>query len=184
MKPFLLSILLFVCMTLTGSSQTIPPATADKAVVYFVRPTSLGFAINFSYFDSTQLIGRFNGPKYIRYECKPGRHLFWARSENRDFIEADLEAGKIYFIEAQVKMGAVKAAVKLKPLDPNDPEQMKKVLKLLGKKDPETFSQAELAGAETDLADAVARGMEKYQEEKSSGEPIDQLPSSLYYKPL
>jgi hypothetical protein len=28
-------------------SQEIPPAPADKAVVYFVRTSGLGFAINF-----------------------------------------------------------------------------------------------------------------------------------------
>ena len=50
--------------------QNIVPAPADKAVIYFVR-TEI-FVTNFSYFDSVKLIGRFNGPKYIRYECDPG----------------------------------------------------------------------------------------------------------------
>lgn len=72
--------------------QEIPPAPADKAVVYFVRTSGLGFAINFTYIDSVTLIAKANGTNYVRYECDPGNHLFWARSENRDFVEAELEA--------------------------------------------------------------------------------------------
>src|SRR5688572_28868858 len=116
MKTTILAIIVSFCFY-NATGQTLEPAPLNKAVVYFVRPTSIGFAINFSYFDSTQLIGKFNGPAYIRYECEPGKHLFWACSENRDFVEAEVEAGKIYFIEAAVMMGAVKAAVDLKPLD-------------------------------------------------------------------
>src|SRR5262245_4332351 len=122
----LFMLLVCVLVSATTFAQGITPAPDDKAVVYFVRTSSLGFAINFSYFDSTKLIGRFNGPKYIRYECAPGAHLFWGRSENRDFVEAEVEAGKIYFIEAIPKMGAMKAAIQLEPVDPNDPKKMEK----------------------------------------------------------
>src|SRR5258708_5671525 len=109
MKKFnvlLLLICVFNIHSIQLEAQEIPPAPEGKSVVYFVRSSSLGFAVNFSYFDSAALIGRFNGPKYIRYECAPGSHLFWARSENRSFVEAQLEAGKIYFIQAIPKMGA------------------------------------------------------------------------------
>lgn len=164
--------------------QGLSPAPADKAVVYIVRTSSLGFAINFSYFDSTQLIGRFNGPKYIRYECEPGTHLIWGRSENRDFIEADLEAGKIYFIEATPKMGAMKAAIELKPVDPNDAKKMEKILKLINKKPSQSFTEAELAADEKELGDAIVRGLEKYKEEKASGKVIAQLPKTMFYSKL
>jgi hypothetical protein len=182
MKHFLTFSALLLAFVLPAQAQTIEPAPADKAVVYFARPSSVGFAINFSYFDSTQLIGRFNGPKYIRYECEPGRHLFWARSENRDFVEADLEAGKVYFIEASVRMGAMKAAVALLPVDPNDPKAMKGILRLLGKQQSQSFTPQQLASSEKDLDDAVRRGMEKYKEEKAKGKKIAQLTRDMYYK--
>jgi hypothetical protein len=151
------SLLIFTILFFTYffcAAQVIPPAPSDKAVVYFVRTSSLGFAINFSYFDSTRLIAKFNGPKYFRYECEPGSHLFWARSENRDFVEAEVEGGKIYFIEAVPKMGGIKAGVALVPLNPNDEKKMDKVLKLLNKKSPETFTEEEIA-KETDSFDGV-----------------------------
>lgn len=105
----LLSILLLAPVFI--HAQGIQPPPPDKAVVYFVRSSSAGFAINFSYFDSTRLIGIFAGKGYFRYECEPGFHLFWARSENKDFVEAEVEAGKIYLIEAISQMGWVKAGL-------------------------------------------------------------------------
>ena len=90
-------------------AQTIKPAPTDKAVVYFVRASSLGALINFTYFDSSKVIGRFSGPKFLRYECEPGEHLFWARSENRDYIKGNLEAGKIYVIDVIPQMGSSKS---------------------------------------------------------------------------
>lgn len=152
----------------------------DRAVVYFARPSSLGFAINFSYFDSTKLIGKFNGPKYIRYECEPGIHLFWARSENRDFVEAEVEAGKIYFIEAIVKMGALKAGVELLPVDPNDEKRMKKILKLIGKKPSESFTVSELE-YDRDTG-VISRGIEKYKKEKEEGKINSRLEKSMYFR--
>ncbi len=171
--------LLFTSILLIG--QSLEPAPADKAVIYFTRTSTLGFAINFSYFDSTKVIGVFNGPKYIRYECEPGTHLFWARSENRDFVEAEVEAGKIYFIEALVKMGAVKAGVELQPIDPADTKSMNKIFKLLNKKPAESFTSQELQAEEARLQDAIIRGMEKYAEEKKKGKAIPQLKSSMFY---
>lgn len=162
-------------------AQEISPAPEGKAVVYFVRPSALGMAINFSYFDSTALVGRFNGPKYIRYECDPGKHLFWARSENRDFVEAELEAGKIYFIEAIVKMGAVKAAVNLDPVDPSNQKRMDKILKLLTKKPSESFTPEQLKKDLESLEDAVERGMEKYKADKASGKTFAQLTAAMNY---
>ncbi len=182
MKRQILVAVLFSIIADTAVAQAIEPAPPGKAVVYFARPSSLGFAINFSYFDSTALIGKFNGPKYIRYECEPGRHLFWARSENRDFIEAEVEAGKIYFIEAIVKMGAVKAAVKLNPINPNDPKKMSKILKMMTKKPSESFTIQELEAETKNLEDAIARGMEKYQEEKKKGKVNERLDKSMFYQ--
>lgn len=162
-------------------SQGINPAPENKAVVYFVRPSSMGFAINFSYFDSTKFIGKFSGNKYFRYECEPGVHLFWARSENKDFVEADVEAGKIYFIEALPKMGAVKAGVQLLPLDPNDPKGMKKIFKLVNEKPSESFTAEELEIEATSNKELIERGLEKYREYKAKGEIFERLERTMYY---
>lgn len=181
MKKSLLivTVLFFTCSFCAG--QEIAAAPADKAVVYFVRISSLGFAINFSYFDSTRLIAKFNGPKYFRYECDPGYHLFWVRSENKDFVEAEVEAGKIYFIEAVPTLGAIKAAVEFVPLDPTNEKKMNRVFKLLKKKSPETFTEEEIEKETKRFDDVIAKGMEKYKEDKEKGKKILQLEKTMNY---
>lgn len=180
-----LALIAFIFVSTFSLSQSpapeIPPTPADKAVVYFVRPSAMGFAINFTYFDSLQVIGRFNGPKYIRYECEPGKHLFWARSENKDFVEADIEAGKIYFIEALVKMGAIKAGVELSPVDPKDTKKMERILKLMSKKPSESFTKEQLETETKSFDDVIAKGFVKYNEDKKTGKGIKILDKTMFY---
>lgn len=161
--------LLLVSILITAHAQEIPPPSEGKAVVYFVRTSSMGFAINFSYFHNDQFIGKFNGPKYMRYECDPGEHIFWARSENRDYISADLEAGKIYFIEAIPTMGGLKAQVILDPVLPTDAKRIAKIKKLMAKKPSESFTAAELGPENERLKDVIASGLERYQEKLGEG---------------
>jgi hypothetical protein len=179
----LIALTSLICIFNFCRAQEIPPAPEGKAVVYFARTASMGFAINFTYFDSAAVIGRFNGPKYIRYECDPGRHLFWARSENKDFIEADLEAGKIYFVEAAVKMGAVKAGVELIPIDPKDTKKMERVFKLMKKKSSEQFTEQELQIEAKNYNDVIVRGLEKYADEQKKGKSSKRLERNMFYQP-
>ena len=174
---------LAISYTINSFAQdSLPPAPADKAVVYFARTNALGFAINFTYFDSATLIGKSNGANYIRYECAPGNHIFWGRSENRDYVEAELEAGKIYFIEAIPQMGAIKAGVKLEPVDPTSEKTMKRIWKLLNKKEPETFTPEELQEETRKLASVIERGLEQYQVEKNKGKKQARLEKNQFYK--
>jgi hypothetical protein len=166
-------------------SQGIAPPSNGKSIVYFVRPTSLGFAINFSYFDGASFIGKFNGPKYMRYECDPGEHLFWARSENRDFIVAELDSGKVYFIEAVPQMGALKAQVQLIPIDPKNPKNIKKMVKiekLIYKKPSESFTKDELTSETQKLQEPIEKSLEKYQESLSKGKKADRLEKGMFYE--
>lgn len=177
-NKILLLLILFMMNKLAVLSQdtlSVPPAPADSAVVYFVRTSSLGFAINFTYFDSAEVIAKCNGANYVRYVCTPGRHLLWGRSENKDFIEAELEAGKIYFIEATPLIGFIKAQIEIKPVDPMDKKVMKRIIKLLNKKQPETFTKEQLEKETVEFKDVIERGLDKYKEEKESGDKIKQL---------
>jgi len=62
------------------------------------------------------LIGLSQAKSYFAYECEPGEHLFIGRAENKRAVEADLEAGKSYYIITQVKMGAWKARMAFIPV--------------------------------------------------------------------
>lgn len=182
MKKIMIT-LAFLCSALLMShAQGITPPAEGKAVVYFARIAAVGALINFSFFDKDKFLGKFNGNNYLRYECEPGEHLFWATSENRDFITAELEAGKIYFLESVPRMGAMKAAVQLVPVDPKDAKKIGKIAKLVNKKAPKSLSEADLQAANNDLKEKIAGGLAKYKEEVAQGRKADRLEKTMFYE--
>jgi len=125
MKGYPKIILLVVFLLLTGcagSSQYMVKATPtagpapEKALVYFLRPSGMGFAVNFQIWDGDHFVGLSQAKSYFTYECDPGKHLFLGIAENRVAIEADLETGKSYYIGTNVKMGTWKARMDFTPV--------------------------------------------------------------------
>jgi len=181
MKNIALALFAFLLFSFT-TADGIKPPSEGKAVVYIARTSSLGILINFSYFDKDKFIGKFHGHGYIRYECEPGEHIFWAQSENRDFVTADLEAGKIYFIEAAAKMGGLKARVRLMPVNPaQDTKEMKIIESQVNKLDPETFTAEYLQTENEKWKEDIQKGLERFQELVSKQEKIERLNKDMYY---
>ncbi len=163
------------------SAQSLSSPAEGKAVVFFVRPSNLGTLINFSFFDKDRYIGKFNGGDYIRYECSPGEHLFWARAENRDFLVADLEAGRMYLVEAVPQMGAIKAGVRLAPILPDDAKRLNSALKLMDKKEPVTYPEDEMEAENERLQEIIAKGLAKYQEDLGQGIAFGRLERGMFF---
>ena len=146
-------------------ARTIKPAPADKAVVYFVRPSIMGIVSNFMFFDNDKVIGKFNAYKYLRYECEPGEHLFWAKSESMSFVKGNLEAGKIYVIDARSTMGPMTSGVRLVPIN-SAKYKMKKIKTLLAKTDPVVMSEEKLASLQKQTVDLIERGLNKAEKKE------------------
>lgn len=91
-------------------------AGAGEAIVYFMRPASLGLAINFYAFVDETLIGVTKGNTYTYGVVPAGEHIVWSTSGNVTAIKVTLEAGKTYYFEQKVKMGGIKARVSLIPM--------------------------------------------------------------------
>ncbi len=171
-------------------SQDLKTPSEGKSLVYFVRSSSVGFLINFKYFDGEQYLGKFNYGKYLAYECEPGKHLFWSKSENIDYLEAELEAGKVYIIDSEPQMGAIKAAVKLVPFDnnQNNYKNLKKyerkkesILESISKLKEYTITAEDLEESKKDLEDVVKRSMEKYTKRKAKGDVFTSMPANGNY---
>ncbi|MBI5409534.1 MAG: hypothetical protein HZA14_09245 [Nitrospirae bacterium] len=115
-----ISIIMTACAGSSGymkPSQSLLNPTTDKALVRFMRPSGMGYAVNFNIWDGEKVIGNSVAKAQFDYLTDPGKHLFVAISENQEFLEANLEAGKTYYIITQVKMGAWKARVGLVPVN-------------------------------------------------------------------
>jgi len=118
-------------MTIPAFSQGFTPPAEGKAAIYFVRVSDYGALVSFEYFHNKEFIGIFKGKNYMRFEYPAGEHLFWASSEDKEFVKCDLKAGESYMVLVNIEMGAWKARVGLEPLDPkNDAfERAKNVVK-------------------------------------------------------
>ena len=88
---------------------------------------------------------------------------------------ADLEAGKIYFIEAVPQMGDLKAQVQLVPIAPTDSKRIEKIKKLMAKKPSESFTSEELDPENENLKEDIAKGIEKYKENLAAGKKVERL---------
>lgn len=148
------------------TTQAIDKPAEGKSLVYILR-TGAGPLLNFRVYDKDKFLGAMNGFKYMVYETEPGKHIFWATSENRDFIEADLEANSVYVINMQGQMGAFIASVALIPLDP-------KVFA-----DKRTFYQTvkgakklEYQPTTDDKNENISKGLARYEELKSKNSKL------------
>jgi len=162
-KLFLIiSIIVFVG-SLSAIGQGFKSPAEGKSVVYFARVTKYGKPTGFEFFHQDKYIGIFKGDQYMRYECEPGTQLFWASSENKEFITADLEAGKSYVIVVDVIMGAWKARVGLTPLDINDAETWGRVKKLIVKRAPVEIPQAKIDKMNKKLEKFIVEKLKMYE---------------------
>ncbi len=100
---------------------TVPPA--GKALVNFVRPSSLGYAVGYEVFDSEKLIGNTKGSVRFQYVCDPGEHYFLGRKERASVIKANLLAGKVYDVVVDIGMGWWVANITMDPITANHPRR-------------------------------------------------------------
>lgn len=94
-----------------------------KALLYVVRPTSMGFAIKSFFMIDDEIVGINKGSSYFFVPVEPGKHVFWSKSENVDALELEIEAGKTYYIQQKVQMGGFRARTKLEVLDRAEGEE-------------------------------------------------------------
>lgn len=177
-------------LSISVNAQELKKPAEGKTIVYFVRSSGMGMLINFKYFDGEKYLGKFNYGKYLIYECDPGKHLFWSRSENTSFIEAELEPNKIYIIDSEAQMGAIKAGVKLVAFDPKA-EHYKTPKKFEKKKknilDAITENKEYIATAEdlkegaTEFESVIKRSTEKYNKSKEKGEEFAKVLPEMSY---
>lgn len=123
---------LFLIILLTGCAGTVnnmrevsPENIVDtpergKSLIVFMRPATLGFAIQSSVFEvkdnNVKLAGIVAAKKKVAYQVDPGKHLFMVVGESADFMSAELEENKIYYALVTPRMGLWKARFSLKPV--------------------------------------------------------------------
>lgn len=137
--------------------------TTDKALVRIMRPSGYGFAINFNIMDGDKVIGNSMAKSQFDYLAEPGKHLFIATAENKAFLEAELEAGKTYYIITRVYMGAWRARVAFVAVNRNSEfwDKVKEYETTLSVTEPNQEALLKWETANKDKVKAVADSYEK-----------------------
>jgi len=103
-----------------GSALEAPPP--DKALVVFVRPGRMAGYVASVIYDEQDIVAVLMDETYAAYQTTPGKHRFMVVSEAADFMDADLEAGKVYVAEVRVRMGIWRGRFSLQPVTPGNEE--------------------------------------------------------------
>ncbi len=84
-----------------------------KAIVYVVRPSSVGGVIRFNVFvddqEASSEMGYTRGSQYIYFNLLPGEHKIYSKAENWAEALVSAKAGDIIFIQQDASMGILMA---------------------------------------------------------------------------
>lgn len=84
-----------------------------KAIVYVVRPSSVGGLIRFNVFvddqEASSEMGYTRGSQYIYFSLPPGEHKIYSKAENWAEMPVSAKAGDIIFIQQDASMGVLMA---------------------------------------------------------------------------
>ena len=90
-----------------------PGPVADKASVFVVRPAQTGMLIRMWAFADDIVLGLTKGDTYAHAYLEPGMYTFWSRAENVSAVVHTVEAGKTYYFKQAIRIGGLKARVRV-----------------------------------------------------------------------
>ena len=98
----------------------IDPPGPGRAVVVFVRPDGRAKFVSSTIFDDVAPVAVLMQKTYAVYDTPAGKHRFMVVSEAADFMDANLDEGKVYFARIADRMGAWRPRFSLLPVSPHD----------------------------------------------------------------
>jgi len=88
----------------SAEKKTTP--VEEKATVYIIRNSAVGLLIRMSIECDGEKIGSTKAKQYVYTVLDPGEYTFVSKGgENKASLNIELEAGEVYYIRQQVKMG-------------------------------------------------------------------------------
>jgi hypothetical protein len=105
-------------MEVLAAPQAIA-ADAGTATVVFLRPTGYAGRLKHMILDQKgRFLGECWGETYFSVKMPPGQYTFISWSEGTPALQATLDAGKVYYVEVGVTIGAWAARARLFGLGP------------------------------------------------------------------
>lgn len=89
------------------TTQVFPPPQPDKGIVYFFRESKfMGCAVSYNVKEGDKILGPIANGTYFFVIEEPGTHTYTASTEASVSRTVNVEAGKTYYIECSVEIGA------------------------------------------------------------------------------
>jgi hypothetical protein len=92
-------------------------APQEVAGLYIYRNESIGAGVKMEVEVDGQPLGKTAALTYLYTELPSGKHTIVSRAENDDSLDVEVQAGKLYYIWQEVKMGFLYARNKLQLVD-------------------------------------------------------------------
>lgn len=172
------------------SQEGLPKPKEGKCLVYLTRRGASAFLLKISIYDGDLYLGKLSANKFFAYECDPGEHAFIAKSENTYYVDANLEEGRTYVLDVQIKPGVLYARVGISPLSQNGKKfekEKKKMLEFINKRNGELLFKEN----EDDEDDAPEKGsaseeamtnrLRKFYEMKKAGKKMTTITPDMYF---
>ncbi len=115
------SVLLSSCMTAgrleddVAAKQLKPEE--GKALIYFVRPSKYGWAVEFAVLKNGKSIGLMMAANYLYDMVDPGKYIYTVPAENTEEILVEVKANKTYYIKVMPVTGWITARCKMELMD-------------------------------------------------------------------
>lgn len=89
---------------------------AGKGQVVFFRPAKMtGALIGFKVREAGKELGVLKNGNYFVLSVEPGKHEYTVRSEAKDVLALDVEAGEVYYVAGSITMGIMAGRPNLSP---------------------------------------------------------------------
>ncbi|MBI5208184.1 MAG: DUF2846 domain-containing protein [Candidatus Firestonebacteria bacterium] len=102
----LMSILIFGCSGkfdyIIKENPVRPKISEDKALVFILRPSFIGFMVPFRVYLDNKPIGLTKGKTYFFFYASAGKHILKTVAGNTTEIELTLVSGKKYYIKQNI----------------------------------------------------------------------------------
>jgi len=98
-----------------GTGLDLPAVSEDKALVVFFLASKRAGGGHATLADGDEFITHLIKRTCFFYQAEPGHHMFSVVGEAADFLEADLAAGKTYFVQVAPRTGFWKARFSILP---------------------------------------------------------------------
>ena len=119
-----------VAKTADDGTIAIGAPPDGKAQVVFYRPSATGMLIGCTVHDGDPEISHLANGKYFIQVVDPGVHEFWVKSEVKDTLKLEVEAGETYYVKCSIAMGIMVGRPNLSPADKPTFDRKSKGLKL------------------------------------------------------